>query len=142
MDFVTCSADLTALQTDAQRLGFWNPAANNGAGDFITQGRIPGDSDPYASYFLNIVGVVNQPTGATTVDGMGNTVPVIAPIPGYWARLRINGDNPFRPGGFPIPPTLTVYALVTPTDGTPAFWSADGGATHAPSYVGGIGDIA
>jgi hypothetical protein len=60
---------------------------------------------------------------------------------GYWARLRINGNNPFASGLLTIPPTPTVYSLVTPTDGSALFWSSDG-VTPAPGYVVGAGVIA
>ena len=135
-DVVLYSPDLATLQADAQSLGFYVPGVG-----FITQGPVPGDPDPLASFFLNIVGVVQQPTGQTTTDGMGNTVPVMAPIPGYWARLRVNGTSPFRPGGMTIPPSLTVYSLVTPANGSAPFWTADG-TTPAPAYVAAIGTIA
>ena len=116
VDFVINSGDLATLRSAAQSSGFWS-------GDAIaTQGRIPGDNDPNASYFLNIVGEV-------------------ADAPGVWARLRINGLNPFTSGILTIPPTLTVYSLMTPTDGSPPFWTSDG-VTPAPAYVANIGVIA
>ena len=136
-DFIIESPDAPTLQAAAVTLGFWNATT----GSFITQGHIPGDPDPLSSFFLNVVGTVYEPTGATTTDSFGNTVPVMAAIPGVWARLRINGSNPFTAGLLTIPSTLTVYQLVTPTDGSAPFWSSDG-VTAAPAYVGSIGVIA
>jgi hypothetical protein len=120
-DFVINSTDAPTLQAAAQAMGFWSTQANSGAGDFIRQGHIPGDADPLSSYFLNIVGAVPG-------------------VPGYWTRLRINGSNPFAAGLLTIPPTLTVYSLVEPADGSSSFWSSDG-VTPAPA-VASIGVIA
>ena len=136
-DFIISSPDAPTLQAAAVTLGFWNATT----GSFITQGHIPSDPDPLSSFFLNIVGTVYEPTGATTTDSFNNVVPVMAAIPGVWARLRINGSNVFQTGVLQIPTTLTIYNLVTPTDGSAPFWSSDG-VTPAPSYVGYIGVIA
>ena len=118
VDFVVSAVDLPTLQDAAQALGFWD-ATNNA---FVAQGRIPGDDDPLSSYFLNIVGGIPD-------------------APGYWARLRLNGSNPFASGLLSIPSSLTVYSLVQHADGSAAFWTADG-VTPAPIYVGGVGVIA
>ena len=59
-----------------------------------------------------------------------------------YVNSRVNGLNPFASGLIAIPPSLTVYALVTLPDGSPSYWSADGGVTPAPDYVAGIGVIA
>ena len=110
-DFVIDSTDAATLQALAQSMGFWD--ATNAA--FITQGSIPGDPNPMASYFLNVVG---------TVAGQ----------PGYWSRLRINGLNPFASGLLTVPVGLTVYP--------PEKFLADG-VTLDPNYTQpAIGDIA
>jgi hypothetical protein len=106
-DFVIDSTDLPTLQAAAVAMGFWSAAASG----FITQGPIPGDPNPMASYFLNIVGVVY-------VEGVTQ--------PGCWSRLRINGDNPFASGLIAIPGTLTVYP--------PVKYLSDG-VTIDPSYT-------
>jgi hypothetical protein len=102
MDFVIDSTDLPTLEIAAQSLGFWTPGDPNATppdpGSFKTQGSIPGDTDPYSSYFLNIVGTIN--------DSNGNA------LPGYWSRLRINGNNPFADGLLTLPTTLIVYPPV------------------------------
>lgn len=116
VDFVISSTDPAAFQASALSLGFWSDGA------IVTQGHIPGDPNPMASYFLNIVGAIPD-------------------APGYWARLRVNGNSPFSSGLLAVPTSLTVYALVTPIDGSASFWSADG-VTPAPIYVGGVGVIA
>jgi len=123
MDFVIQSPDLATLQADAQSMGFYDATS----GEFLTQGRIPGDDDPYSSYFLNIVGTVTDTTGAAQ--------------PGIWGRLRINGSNPFASGLLTTPASLTVYALVTPSNGGAPFWASDG-ATPAPAFVAAVGVIA
>jgi hypothetical protein len=93
-------------------------------------------------WFLNYVGKVYQPTGATTTDTFGNTVPVMAALPGIWLRLRINDDPPHKlinlmddikaAGG-------KVYLIKK--IGANFVWSHDG-ITPAPAYIGDIGLIA
>ena len=85
-DFVIQAPDAPTLQALAQGMGFWD-ATNS---TFITQGPAPGDPNPQASYFLNVVGVVDGQTG-------------------YWARLRINGLNPFASGLLAVPAGITIY---------------------------------
>ena len=110
-DFVIQAPDATTLQALAQAMGFWD--ATNSA--FITQGPLPGDPNPQASYFLNVVGTVPGQTG-------------------YWARLRLNGLNPFADGLLTIPTSITIYP--------PVKYLADG-VTPDPTYTQpAIGDIA
>jgi hypothetical protein len=85
-DYVIQAPDAATLQTLAQSLGFWDAAAST----FVAQGPIPGDPNPQASYFLNVVGS-------------------IAGQAGYWARLRLNGLNPFASGLLTIPAGITIY---------------------------------
>jgi hypothetical protein len=107
-DFVINSTDAPTLQALAEAMGFWNAAANGGAGAFITP-------NPQASYFLNVVGAVDGQTG-------------------YWARLRINGLNPFASGLLAIPANVTIYP--------PVKFLADG-VTPDPTYTQpAIGEIA
>ena len=102
-DFVCRADSQTIMQAAYAALGFWD-AANSCP---IINGPLPGGVG--ASYFINEVGVVFEPTGATMADGFGNTVPVMAAIPGYWVRIRINGEDPFTSGSLTIPSTITVY---------------------------------
>lgn len=140
-DFLVDSTDLPTLIAAATAMGFYHAASAGVTAGFVAQGRIPGDPDPHASFFLNVVGQHFEPTGATTTDGMGNTVPVMAAVPGYWARLRINGLDPIARGLMTVPATLTVYKLVTPLDGSAAYWSSDG-VTPGQAYLNNIGNIA
>ncbi len=110
-DFVIQAADAATLQALAQSMGFWD--AKNAA--VIAQGPIPGDPNPMASYFLNVVGSVPGQTG-------------------YWARLRINGDNPFASGLLAVPAGLTVYP--------PVQYLADGVTPDLNYTQPAIGDIA
>ena len=135
-DFVIAAPDAATLLAAAQSMGF-----ADAAGNIVTQGRIPGDADPYASYFLNVVGPFAYPTGATVADANGNPLPVMATDPRYWSRLRINGDNPFTRGLITIPASLTVYAPVTLPDGTPA-WVSTADGSVGPSWIGTVGVIA
>ena len=110
-DFVIDSTDAPTLQALAQGMGFWD--ATNGS--FITQGSVPGDPNPQASYFLNVVGAV-------------------AGQPGYWSRLRINGLNPFASGLLAVPTGVTIYL--------PVKFLVDG-VTPDPDYTQpAIGEIA
>ena len=103
--------DAATLQALAEAMGFWD--VTNAA--FITQGPVPGDPNPQASYFLNVVGAI---------EGQ----------PGYWTRLRINGLNPFASGLLAVPPNVTIYP--------PVKFLADG-VTPDPTYTQpAIGEIA
>jgi hypothetical protein len=115
-DFVISAPDAATFVAAAAAMGF-----SDGQGGIIAQGRIPGDSDPLASYFFNFVGAIPDASGV-------------------WSRLRINGDNPFTRGLIVIPASLIVYSLVTSPDGSAAFWAADG--TPAPEFVANVGVIA
>lgn len=90
------------------------------------------------SWFYNAVGVVYQPTGATTTDAFGNTVPVLAALPGVWVRLRVNGDAPDLPSMIAVWKAngITVYQR-----GATLGWTSDG-VNAAPAYVDTIGVIA
>ena len=140
-DFVIDSTDLPTLIAAATTMGFYHAAKAGAAAGFISQGPIPGDPDPHASFFLNVVGQHFEPTGETVTDAQGNAVPVMAAVPGFWTRIRINGLNPIARGLLIVPPTLTVYRLTVPLDGSAAFWSSDG-VTRAPDYLNRIGVIA
>ena len=93
------------------------------------------------AYLLNIGddhnGIVHyEPTGATTTDAFGNTVPVMAALPGIWGRLRHNGD----PAAMPVLPNgsgITLYRYSNTLGG----WTADG-TTLGPDYIKDIGVIA
>jgi hypothetical protein len=117
-EFIINSTDAPTLDALAQGMGFWSATSDR----IATQGPIPGDPNPMASYFLNIIGAIPD-------------------APGYWCRLRINGTSPFADGLLAIPTGIMIYAPVEPADGSASFWSADG-VTPAPSFVAGIGVIA
>jgi len=141
-DFLIDSTDLPTLIAAATTMGFYRAASGQVQAGFVSQGLIPGDPNPMASYFLNVVGVHQEPTGATTTDANGDTIPTMAAVPGFWTRLRINGLNPVARGLMTIPATLTIYTLVTLADGSASYWSTDAGVTHAPTYLSNIGNIA
>ena len=79
---------------------------------------------------------VDVATGATTTDAFGNTVPVMAALPGIWGRLRHNGD-PAQMPTLPANSGVTLYHYDPVLGG----WSSDG-VTLAPSYIANIGIIA
>jgi hypothetical protein len=122
------SPDLQTLVNAAVSMGYYDPVAHTitATGNIATGG----------AYFLNMVGTVYQPTGATTTDALGNVVPVMAALPGIWGRLRHNGD-PAQLPSLPANSGVTLYRY-SPTLGG---WTSDG-VTLAPDYVQNIGVIA
>lgn len=119
--------DIATLVNAAVSMGYYDATAHK----ITTAGYIATGG----AYFLNMVGQVYQPTGATTVDQFGNTVPVMAALPGVWGRLRHNGD-PAKVPTLPANSGITLYHL-DPKIG----WTSDG-VTPAPAYVANIGVIA
>ena len=86
IELIFSAPDLTTLANAAVAMGYYDPVSKTitAAGSIATGG----------SYFLNLgdgkKGItVYQPTGATTTDAFGNTVPVMAALPGIWGRLQI-----------------------------------------------------
>lgn len=128
VELIFQSSDLATLANAAAAMGYYDSKNKTitAAGSIATGG----------AYFLNIVGTVYQPTGATTTDAFGNTVPVMAALPGIWGRLRHNGDPAAMPQ-LPANSGITLYRY-SPTLGG---WTADG-TTLAPDYVATIGVIA
>ena len=121
-----------AFQSAAQALGFWS-------GSIISQGALPDATCVYT---------MTEPTQyhwasatETETDQFGNAHPKSVTDGLWWSGLRIDGINPFATGALAIPPGLTVYALITPTDGSPPFWSCDMGQTRAAGYVADIGNM-
>jgi hypothetical protein len=114
-DFVLETADKVALDAAITQMGFVDAQ-----GHPVLQGPIPGDPNPQASYFLEVVGVRYAPTGNTITDPHGNPQPEMAPMAGWWSILRINGTNPIMPGLLQVPASVTVYPpVVFLADGTP-----------------------
>ncbi len=141
MDIVFNAPDEATLLAEADRLGF-TVTDKDGVKHIATTGPVTGGG----SFFITPATVVQQPTGKTvTIDGPHGPVdiPEMAPLPGVWGRLRINGD----PSNVPqFSATITQYKYVPGTGGpgnpgTPGFWSVDG-KTPAPDYVANIGVIA
>ncbi len=135
IELIYASPDALTLMAVASKVGWF---------DIKTQQII--SSAPIASggsWFFNHVGVVQVPTGEMTVDRMGNPTPETAPDPNLWGRLRVNGDASALPDIIAAcrAAGIKVYELIEP-DGKPAYWSADGGTTPAPDWVGSVGEIA
>ena len=84
-------------------------------------------------YALAIEGVVSIPTGETTTLPDGMEVPVMQTVPGYWGRLRINGEK----SDVPIfSSSIVQYVWSEQMAG----WTDDG-VTLAPAWVGNIGKM-
>ncbi len=140
-DFILDLGSQANAMAAFQALGFWRPATSTDPAAPILEGLL---GDNATRFFMVIDGVVQQPTGQTTTDPTtGQQIPVMAPVPGYWARLRILGTNPFTTGAMAPPAGVTIYAHVdvgTPTAPN-VIWTSDG-TTVAPAYVSNIGTIA
>lgn len=129
IELVFNSPDMQTLKDDAVRLGF---ADENG--DII----VSGPTLDGGGYFLNVVGDVYTPTGATEKDAFGNDVPVMAKEPGVWGRLRVNGGAENIPQ---FSPEITKYHYITAEDGTSG-WFNVADDTPAPDFVPNVGVIA
>lgn len=107
-DWVFDSTDQTTLYDLAHTMGYWDIDNNKP----LWSGQLP---DGSGDYFLNEVGLVYQAAGNT-----------VAPIPGYWSRLRINGNDPFADGTLEVPTNIIIYP--------PVKYLADG-VTPDPAYT-------
>lgn len=128
---------VSTLNSLAQTMGFWDAATQS----IRATGPVAGSPD--GEYFINHIGVVYQPTGATTTTSYGATIRAMAPLSGEWGRLRINGTSTFIQSLKTVVTqthaNITIYELVQSSGG--AFWSSDG-VNPAPAYVASIGVIA
>jgi hypothetical protein len=106
-DYVLKSPDRASFMQAAYGLGYAT-ADKDGNLTLVPTG-ISADG---GNYFINEVGVVYEPAGATTTDAMGNKVPTMAPIPGYWVRIRVNNGRPLPdvPQGFELFPPVRYLA--------------------------------
>ncbi len=140
MEIVFNAADGTTLLAEAVQLGFTSKD-REGVDHIRESGPVTGGG----WYQLNVVGTVYVPTGQTTqIRGPHGLMdaPEMAPLPGVWGRLRVNGDPSHLPA---FSNAITQYFYVpgtgSPGDpGTPGFWSVDG-VTPAPDYIANIGLI-
>lgn len=87
-DWVISAADEATMHGWAQAMGFWADGAP------VWQGELP---DGSGDYFLNEVGTVYTAGVAQS---------------GWWARLRLNGNDPFADGTLTIPQGITIYPPV------------------------------
>jgi hypothetical protein len=136
IEMVFQSPDFATLEADALRLGFTDED-----GKILTNGATADGG----GWFLNLVGTVYQPTGNMVKDALGNMVPEMAPIDGYWGRLRVNGGAENLP---PFDPSIIKYhwspdvGPVNPETEKPSGgWTSDG-VTLAPDFVANVGVIA
>lgn len=102
------------LDSEAVRLGFANED-----GSIITNGTF----ESGGGWFLNIVGTIYETSSETESVAR----------PGYWGRLRINGDATLPT----FSSAITQYVYSTELEG----WTSDGSVV-APEYVNTVGVIA
>lgn len=107
-DWELHSTQLSDLQNARTQLGFTQ-------GDGFLNG---------VRYTINLYGQKYAPTGNMVTNRLGNQVPEMAPLPGYYAILRwYNGDNPFPPPGMNLPPRISVVGPGLPADSPVVFAS-------------------
>lgn len=118
-DYVLKSPDEASFMQAAYALGYAT-ADKDGKLTLVPTGV----TQDGGNYFINMVGTVYEPTGATVKGGIdGQTdVPVMAAIPGHWSRIRVNNGRPIPA----VPPGFTLYP--------PVKYLADG-VTPDPDYV-------
>ena len=135
VELIASAPSWVTFATAAAQTGFADPVTHVPltAGTIATGG----------SWFYNAVGSVVTTPGTydtSTFPPTQLTAPVVDP--NMWVRVRFNGDVPnfstliaaWQAAG------ITIYQLVTPSDGSTPFWSSDG-TTPAPSWVAGVGVI-
>lgn len=115
--------DAAHLASEAARLGFVDADGN-----IIVNGTF----ESGGGWFLNIVGTIYEPV--TPPADPDDPWPDPVARPGYWGRLRINGE----PTDFPtFSPDIVQYGWSEELGG----WTSDG-VTLAPDWVGNVGVIA
>jgi hypothetical protein len=77
---------------------------------FTTGGLLPNGT----VWALNYYAAKMKPTGATTTDAFGNTVPVMAAVPGVFLILRLNGQTSTLPPAVITQMTTAGLSVVTP----------------------------
>jgi hypothetical protein len=115
--------DADYLASEAARLGF---AGNEG--HIITNGTL----ESGGGWFLNVVGTVYEPV--TPPANPDDPWPAPVARPGYWGRLRLNGQPENMP---PFSNDIVQYVWSDDLGG----WTSDG-TTLAPEWVSNIGVIA
>ena len=132
-EIVFSAPDEDFFLSEAARLGFMSPD-----GKVIITGTFASGG----GWFLAIQGTVYEPQPPTPI---GEDPPPPVPRPGYFGRLRINGE----PEGFPqFAPEIVQYIWspdVGPVDPDTGLhsggWTSDG-VTLAPDWISTIGMIA
>lgn len=107
IDVEICAPDRDAMIAAAKLIGAWDEEGNTFRTDGITPSGIV--------YAMNFYGTKTVPTGETTTDADGNTVPVMRTEPGFYAIGRWMSEEPY-----PAPPGVTISPL--PED-SPVKWA-------------------
>jgi uncharacterized membrane-anchored protein len=77
---------------------------------FTTGGVLPNGTVWALNYYASKM----KPTGATTTDRSGNTVPVLAAVPGVFLILRLNGQTSTLPAAVITQLTAAGLTVTTP----------------------------
>jgi hypothetical protein len=113
----TQAALVTALKTVAAQtqFKFYHLAQTVAAGvnqpEGFTTGGVLNNGTVWA---LNYYASKMKPTGATTTDAFGNTVSVMAAVPGAFLILRLNGQTSTLPPAVITQLTAAGLSVVTP----------------------------
>lgn len=105
MDFWISSPDLPTLEAVAQQVpGLWVPPVTDAQTGETTPGHIIQQykRDDGTEWVWTPWGFWNKPTGQTTTDAMGNTVPVLSNDGHFYSLARWNGNPvniPFATAG-------------------------------------------
>jgi hypothetical protein len=112
----TQAALVTALKTAAAGTQFkLNHLAQTVMGVAQPEGFTTGGVLPNGTVWaLNYYASKMKPTGATTTDSLGNTVPVMAAVPGVFLILRLNGQTSTLPGAIITQLTTAGLTVITP----------------------------
>jgi hypothetical protein len=130
-EFVFNSGSYEALLVEADRLGFTMIGPNDEK-RIIVNGPLASGG----SYFLNIVGTLYEPyTGPHDLE---NPVPPVM-RPGYWGRLRANGDVADLPN---FSDKIIQYVFVFDGSDLGGKWVNAADETPAPDFVADVGQIA
>ena len=122
IEVILQAPDADFFASEVARLGLCDDDGNLRAAGSLRSG---------GGYFINVVGTIYEPiVGPFDMDNPPQPVA----RPGYWSRVRLNGDERAMPD---ITSEITQYVCDDALGG----WTADG-KTLAPEWVGNVALIA
>lgn len=131
-ELVFSAPDYATLLSEAETLGF-TTTDENGEKHIVTNGTFASGG----GWFLNLVGQVYEPV--TPPANPDDPWPEPVARPGYWGRLRLNGEPETMPS---FSSAITQYAYVAGENDAPGGWVNLADGKPAPVWVSDIGVIA